>query len=469
MPTRHRGAPPRPLEAARTLPVLAAALLLLGIPAPVVAQTDPSGALSGDGRFTMALTGDAIITRALSPYKEPQFLRLMDIIRSADVAFTNLEILFHDYEPSPASQSGGTYMRAEPKLAKELVWAGFDLVSMANNHTGDYGADGMRLTRTHAEAAGLVTAGAGEDLYEAREARFLETHDGRVALVSASATFSDASRAGAPRGGVRGRPGLSPLRFTTTRVVLPAHLEELRGVLSKMGQRVSEPGRPLTVFGTRLEPGEAAGVRTEADSADVAAIADVVRNADVLADFVIVAIHAHTDGDYLKAFAHAVVDAGADVVVGHGPHYLRGIEIYRGKPILYSLGDFMFQNETLLRLPHDNYEPYGIADDMGKWVADFNAARYQNDTRSYPANREIWESVVAVPTFEDGRLVSLELHPITLGFRQPPHVRGRPLLADRELGRKIVQDLVERSGPYGTVIVWDQGRGIGIVEVPSPS
>lgn len=460
MPARRRPSARRP--------VLAAALVLLCVPSPAAPQADPSGALSGDGRFTMALTGDAIITRAISPFKEPEFLRLIELVRSADVAFTNLEMLFHDYEPSPASQSGGTYMRAEPKLARELVWAGFDIVSMANNHTGDYGDEGMRLTRMHAEAAGLVTAGAGEDLYEAREARFIETHDGRVALVSASATFTEASRAGPPRGGVRGRPGLSPLRFTTTRVVLPSHLEELRGVLSKMGQRVSEPGQPLNVFGTRLEAGEPAGTRTAADMDDVQAIAGVVRNAKVLADFVIVAIHAHTDGDYLKAFAHAVVDAGADVVVGHGPHYLRGIEIYQGRPIFYSLGDFLFQNETLLRLPYDNYEPYGIADDMGKWVADFNAGRYRNDTSGFPANREIWESVVAVPTFEGGRLTSLELHPITLGFRQPPAVRGRPLLADRELGAKIVGDLVERSRPHGTTVVWDEARGIGVVRLGPP-
>jgi hypothetical protein len=82
-----------------------------------------------------------------------------DLIRSADVAFTNLEMLFHDYEPYAMNQSGGTYMRAEPALAKELVLAGFDLVSRANNHTGDYGVEGMRLTTTHVAAAELVPAG----------------------------------------------------------------------------------------------------------------------------------------------------------------------------------------------------------------------------------------------------------------------------------------------------------------------
>ena len=447
-------------------PILAIALFALSAPGPVLAQTDPSGSLSGNGTFTMALTGDAIITRAISPFKEPEFLQLMELVRSADVSFTNLEMLFHDYEPSPAAQSGGTYMRAEPKLAKELVWAGFDLVSMANNHTGDYSYDGMRLTRKHAEAAGLVTAGAGEDLYEAREARFVETHEGRVALISASSTFGDASRAGAPRGGVRGRPGLNPLRFTSRQIVSAGHLEEMRGVLSRMGQRVTEPGQPLSVFGTRLEAGEPAGVRTEPHAGDLQAIADVVRNAKALSDFVIVAIHAHTQSDYLKAFARAMIDAGAHVVVGHGPHYLTGIEIYKGRPIFYSLGDFIFQNETLLRLPYDNYEPYGVADDMGKWVADFNASRYRNETTGFPANREIWESVVAVPTWDGGRLVSLELHPITLGFGRPAAVRGRPMLADRELGRKIIGDLIARSEPYGTRIDWDAGRGIGIVRVP---
>ncbi|HSW30125.1 MAG TPA: CapA family protein [Longimicrobiales bacterium] len=458
-----------PRSSSARWPILAAALFALSTPAHALAQTDPSGSLSGNGTFTMALTGDAIITRAISPFKEPEFLRLMELVRSADVSFTNLEMLFHDYEPSPASQSGGTYMRAEPKLAKELVWAGFDLVSMANNHTGDYSYDGMRLTRKHAEAAGLVTAGAGEDLYEAREARFVETHEGRVALISASSTFGDASRAGAPRGGVRGRPGLNPLRFTSRQVVTPGHLEEMRGVLSKMGQRVTEPGQPLSVFGTRLEAGEPAGVRTEPHAGDLQANADVVRNAKALSDFVIVAIHAHTQGDYLKVFARAMIDAGATVVVGHGPHYLTGIEIYKGKPIFYSLGDFIFQNETLLRLPYDNYEPYGVADDMGKWVADFNASRYRNETTGFPVNREIWESVVAMPTWKDGRLVSLELHPITLGFGKPAAVRGRPMLADRELGRKIIQDLVERSSQYGTAIEWDAGRGIGVVTVPPPA
>ena len=454
------------------LPLLLALIALVPVDtAPAAAQQDPSGSLSGDQRMTMALTGDAIITRRLSPYKEPEFLQMLDLVRGADVAFTNLEMLLHDYEPAPAAAGGGTYMRAEPHMASELVWAGIDMVSMANNHTGDYGDEGMRITRRHAEAAGLVTAGAGEDLHEAREARFLETQDGRVALISASSSFTAHSVAGPVRGGVRGRPGLSPLRIVSgARTMERSLLETLRETLREIGQNVSAPGQTLNVFGTRIVPADETGREpSRPNEDDMAEIAAVVRNASALAEYVIVTIHAHNQGDYLKTFARAMIDAGADVFVGHGPHYLTGIEIYQGEPIFYSLGDFLFQNETLLRLPFDNFDTYDLGYDPSAGVADFNAARYRNETRGFPVNRLIWESVVALPTFDGERLVELELHPITLGFGKPSTVRGRPMLADRELGRKIINDIIERSGEYGTAVQWDEGRGIGVVRIPTSS
>ena len=419
--------------------------------------------------MTMALTGDAIITRRLSPYQEPAFLRMIEMIRGADMAFTNLEMLFHDYEPYPMHQSGGTYMRAEPGLLKELVWAGFDLVSLANNHTGDYGVEGMRLTRGYVEAAGLVAAGVGEELAEAREARFFQTANGRVALVSVASTFTEHSAASKPRAGVRGRPGLNPLRFRTVRVVTRDQLERMRALLRDMDVNAPARGDTLRVFSTQLAVGDAPGIRTSPDSADVAEIAAVVRNAGRLADFVLVTTHAHERGatnaepaEFLVTFARAMVDAGADLFVGHGPHVLRGIELYKGKPIFYSLGDFMFQNETVLRLPDDNYRPYGLDQNAG--VADFNDARYARGTRGFPTQREIWESVVAVARWQGDRLAALELHPITLGFGQPESVRGRPVLADRDLGRKIIGDLTERSRPFGTTIEWRDG--VGVVKVP---
>lgn len=434
-----------------------------------VAALTPSRASTqqpADSRaMTMALTGDAIITRRLSPYQEPAFVQLIEMIRGTDMAFANLEMLFHDYEPYPMHESGGTYMRAEPALLKELVWAGFDLVSMANNHTGDYGVEGMRLTRRYVEASGLVGAGVGEELAEAREARFLETANGRVALISVASTFTDHSAASKPRAGVRGRPGLNPLRFRTVRTVTRDHLERMRMLLRDMGINVPASGDSLRVFNTQLALGDEPGSRTFPDRTDVEEIAAVVRNASRLADFVVVATHAHERGatnaepaEFLTTFARAMVDAGADLYVGSGPHVLRGIEVYKGKPIFYSLGDFLFQNETVLRLPDDNYRPYDLDQNAG--VADFNDARYSRGTRGFPAQREIWESVVAVARWRGDQLAMLELHPITLGFGQPEPARGRPMLADRELGRKIIGDVIERSRPFGTTIEWRDGVGV---------
>jgi poly-gamma-glutamate capsule biosynthesis protein CapA/YwtB (metallophosphatase superfamily) len=422
--------------------------------------------------FSMALTGDSIITRRISVYTEPAHTKLFDLVRGADASFTNLEMLFHDYEPYPMNESGGTYMRAEPALLKELVWAGFDMVSMANNHTGDYGADGMRITKKHVAAAGLVHAGAGEDLAAAREAAFLDTPKGRVAMISVASTFPDHSRAGSTRNGVRGRPGLSPVRFSTTYVVPRERLEQLRATQAELTARDPVKGDVITFFGRRFVLGDKAEVRTEPHAGDVEEIAAVVRNASRLADYTFVTIHAHegaanrsVPAQFLATFARAMIDAGADFFVGHGPHVLRGVEMYKGKPIMYSLGDFIFQNETVLRLPSANYETYGLGADAG--VADFNDRRYDNDKTGFPADREIWEAVVAMPRWQGKRLTELALHPISLGFGKGRTERGRPMLADAATGKKILDDLVQRSAPFGTRIVIRDG--VGYVELSNTS
>jgi Bacterial capsule synthesis protein PGA_cap len=198
----------------------------------------------------------------------------------------------------------------------------------------------------------------------------------------------------------------------------------------------------------------------------------VVKNAAGLADYTIVTIHAHEGGrertapaDFLVPFAHAMVDAGADMFVGHGPHVLRGIEMYKGKAILYSLGDFIFQNETLLRLPSENYEGVGLGSDARAGVNDFNDARYDFDKSGFPADRMIWEAVVAVPKFRGKQLAELVLHPITLGFGKSRSVRGRPMFAEGELGQKILGDITKFSADMGTKIT--VRNGIGYVEVGS--
>lgn len=428
-----------------------------------------SGQTSDKDTFTMALTGDSIITRRLSVYNEPSFLQMIELIRSADVAFTNLEMLFHDYEPYPMHQSGGTYMRADPALAKELAWAGFDMVSRANNHAGDYGVEGMRLTTKYTEAASLVHAGVGESLPEAREAKFLETAKARVALISCASSYPDHIRAGKTRGDIPARPGLNPIRYSTTYVLTREKFETLRGILKEIGMRVPEKADSLKIFRNRFMVGDKTDVLTELNKEDLEEITSVVRNASGLAEYTIVTIHAHESdknrskpAKFIVSFARAMIDAGADVFVAHGPHVLRGIEIYKGKPIFYSLANFLFQNETLLRLPHENYEPYGLGSESH--VADFNDKRYSKDRRGFPATPEYWESIIAVPAWKGKELIALRLYPISLGFGKSRSVRGRPLLAGADLSKKIIKDLQRLSKPFGTTI--DFKNGTGIVRIP---
>jgi poly-gamma-glutamate synthesis protein (capsule biosynthesis protein) len=317
-----------------------------------------------------------------------------------------------------------------------------------------------------------VDAGVGDSLAEAQEARFLDTPKGRIALISVASTFPDHSRAAAPRDGVRGRPGLSPMRFTTTYQVTRTQLDSLRATARALGQRAPDGDR-IRLFGQSFVVGDGPAVRTEPLKEDVDQIAAVVRSASRLSDLTIVTIHAHegAPGDrsapaqFLPTFAHAMIDAGADLFTSHGPHVVRGVEMYQGKPILYSLGDFIFQNETLLRMPAEAYGQYGLGPEAG--VADFNARRYDNDARGFPADREIWEGLVAVGAWQDRRLVDLRLYPITLGFGQPAARRGRPLLAEGELARKILKDVADRSKPFGTEV--QVSDAVGVVAIRKPT
>ena len=198
----------------------------------------------------------------------------------------------------------------------------------------------------------------------------------------------------------------------------------------------------------------------------------MVRNASRQADYTIINSHTHEGGadryappEFFVTFSRAMIDAGADVVTASGPHVLRGIEIYKGKPIFYGLGDFIFQNETLLRQPPENYEPLGMKPESGAGVGDFNDRRSNNDTTGFPADPYIWESVVAVPRFVGKRMTELKLYPISLGYKKPRPQRGWPMLAEPELSRKIIDDLKKFSAPFGTNIEFRDG--VGIVAVGS--
>ncbi len=446
---------------------LAVALTLLAAALPATAQQPHADAA---GQITFALTGDAIITRRLSVFEEPEFLRMRQLMLDADVAYTNLEILLHDYGPDviPAAASGGTYMRADPAMAKELAWLGVDMVSAANNHTMDFGVGGLRATLRAAEAAGLVHAGAGENLAEARAPGYLESPAGRVAIISVASTFNDAMRAGAQRKDMRGRPGLSPIRYRTTYHVPAEALEALREVKDSLGLGGQSGDDAISMMGNRFVSADVWGRETHPHPDDLAEIEAVIRDAKRQANWVVLSSHSHegmpgrrdVPAQFVEEFAHAAIDAGADIFLAHGPHVLRGMEIYKGKPIFYSLSNFVFQNETVEIQPADNYEGLGL--DAASLPSDFYDRRNERPN-AFPNDPLFWESVIAHVGFTDGELSHVELHPITLGHGLPRPQRGRPLMATGALADKIVGDMQRLSEPYGTAI--ENRNGVGFVRL----
>ena len=121
------------------------------------------------GGISIAVAGDAMISRRMQAFKEPQFLKLVDILRKADVSIANLEFLFHDYESS-WQWTGGTYTRSDPKNLEELKWMGLDALLTANNHSFDFSEGGFFTTLKHLNEMDLAHAGGGKDIDHARVA-----------------------------------------------------------------------------------------------------------------------------------------------------------------------------------------------------------------------------------------------------------------------------------------------------------
>ncbi len=355
----------------------------------------------------MFLAGDMIVVRSFAAVEDPRFLDLVRRMRAADATLVNVETLFHRFEGDPQADSGGFYMATEPEIAAELAWAGIDMAATANNHSFDYGVAGVLETLKALRQANIVVAGTGEDLQSARAPRYFHHAKGTVALVSVATLFVPYGKASPSRPGSPGRPGLNPL------------------------------GGP------------------EEWPPNLAAIEQAARTADLT----IFSSHTHMPGEWYRAFAHQAIEAGADIVFTHGPHRIRGIEIYRNRPIFYSLGDFFFELYFIERHPSEVYDYYGLGDDAT--VEDLRTSRLPRD--GLFRRRATWEGLGAVVTFKDRGLEKIELIPLDLGIDAALPERGRPLIACPARGREIIDVVRAKSKDYGTRIDYDAEGNIGVV------
>jgi poly-gamma-glutamate synthesis protein (capsule biosynthesis protein) len=232
-------------------------------------------------------------------------------LRAADVTFGQLE--------APISRRGVPQVhhrgpiRLEPSVAAALQSSGFNVLSGAGNHCMDYGGVALDDTIQFLTQAGVKIIGVGADLTQARLPAYFETAGGRLALLAYNTILPDGYWA------TRDRPGCAPVRIST--------------VYEPIEEELLTPQARVLTYARRED--------LNALRADIVAAREQ-------ADMVGLSMHWGLHyvpaqiSDYQVEIAHAAIDAGADIILGHHPHILKGIEVYKGKVIFYSLGNFAF-------------------------------------------------------------------------------------------------------------------------------
>ncbi|TLV21980.1 CapA family protein [Klebsiella indica] len=413
---------------------------------------------------------------------------IVELLQSADAVFANAE--FSCPQPNLPPAAGRGYITAvKPVTLDEFVDLNIRLVSFANNHTGDFGWEGVIDTMEAAEARNLIPCGLGRNLDDARLPRFLDTAKGRVGVVALGSTRSEVFLAANGGAGTLPRPGLNPLRWGRAYVLPDDQFEQLKAITRSLGidESVREGMRVEVmppkdenefIFGSlfesalQIERGEKAHVRTWFNEQDCVANERSIRDAANRSDFTLVSLHTH-EGDkdswyspeapeFIERFARRAVDAGADTVVCHGAHFMRGVEIYNGKPIFYNLGSLLMEFEAGESIiGPEMYQAYGHAVDARP--SELHRARAKNSAGEFTGfNAEARFSQNALAIFDvtpDG--LACQLLPLDLGMnRERVLSRGLPETVTHQQGAEIASLLTRLSQRYGTRFTYDQESGL---------
>jgi poly-gamma-glutamate synthesis protein (capsule biosynthesis protein) len=432
-------------------------------------------AMKIDEPFTLASVGDVIIVRPASQTTDPGVQSMLKILHGADVGFGNFESLIRD-EDTFVGPLGGS-MNGTKEVAADLKAMGFTLMNRAGNHLEDAGQEGLFETIRLMQQAGLAYAGVGRNLNEARAPRFVETPKGRIGLVGMySETTGGASRLAASYqvGTTGGRPGLNAINVTRAITVSADQMAALKRVKASVYEHRMETSNPVPppaedrageveLFGTEYKSGTKPGELTYTmNRTDLQDTLKSIKNGKEYADFMIATIHAHQGDsvlqpflfedrppDFLIALAHQSIDNGADAFVAQGPHVLRGIEIYKGKPIFYDLGEFFREWD---------------------WSCDCNVSangdltQAENVVRGLEARGVVepinYESAMAVSRFDKGQLQEIRIYPVWGRQDGPLSKRGLPMPAPPAIATRILQRLQKLSEPFGTKITIEGNVGI---------
>ncbi len=319
---------------------------------------------------TLLAVGDMEIDR---PDPARAFSKVASFLEAADLRFGGLEASMSRLgEPA----SGKIVMRHPPEMIRGYLAGGFDVLAFASNHCMDYGVEPFVETMALLERNGIAYAGAGRNIEEARRPAVVECRGVRCGFLSYVLELPLGWGAGPAR------PGVAPVRQDA--LYGPPYLNE----------------------------------------EDVEAMAADVRRARAGVDFLLASFHwgasqSRTLTLSQRAVAHRAVESGADVVVGHHPHILQGVEVYRGRPVFYALGNFVLDHDHPMFLP---------------------TAR---------------ESIVVRIALRDGRLRRASFSPVRIGEDGDPRI----LAGEEPEADEILTTLASLSAKLGTRLQISRGEG----------
>ncbi len=454
-------------------------------PASSIKMRDPAGELSMKIRqpFTIAAVGDMIEMQPFSKIQDPSIQNLLRIMRDADVTVANMEATIVDFD----TYSGPRGLNlATREVADDMAAMGIDMVTKANNHTLDGGEQGLWENFRQLERVGIVHAGAGRDLTEARAPRFFLSNKGLVGLAG---IYSDAAERGSAatyhEDGFGGVPGNNALHVRMYHGVSTEQMTQLRAMRDSIQARRGEVEDPIeppaanegdklhlfeTWFKVMPKPGE---YFYEIDAADQKDILGKIRSGKQASDFMVANIHWHQNrfafqhysfdhypAEFEISFAHQAIDAGADTFVGHGVHTIKGVEIYKGKPIFYGLSNFVFQSQIMpiaSERPTQKEGTFTSQPDDGALhgISEQNQRRW--DWLQKPTNME---ALLVTSHFEDGQLTEVKLYPVDLGLTLPSSQMGIPRQPAPDVAQAILKRVQDYSKPFGTTIEIENGVGV---------
>lgn len=396
--------------------------------------------------FTIAVTGQSLIKHDIRGVETSGFVGVRKLLGQADFAFTNFESTIlgsHGGWPLKGSVFGCSY----PVVLDALQALGIHGLSLSNNHAFDLGPSGILSTLEEVERRGILHAGIGRNHTAAAQAAKGAFGGKKVALVAMDGgpgpDFMYAADAGKGR---PERPGVNRLKLSKVIDVDAEAFEQLRIIRDKVDYTTMDlandsqpddtphvdPESEVSIARAVFRRSDRFGRSVKIDEADLSRNLAAITAAAEEGHLVIAYLHHHHWApiwaqvpEWVGAVAKQCIDAGAAMFVSHGAPVLQPVEIYRGRPIFYSLGNFIFH----------------VRSANSPWKA-----------------REVWESVIGLCTFgDDGKLANMCFHPVAIGGNEVSRsydleMRLVPEVVDGPDAERILHRFREHSAKFGTKI-----------------